>query len=115
MWIAKNSITGKTYGKAFKSIYDCQEYIDKDLLFLQYEWKSLSKMESLYDDEECFLKWKSKNFKETGNFVIDTFQSRMQYLIEYLSSMKSFDGSHGQNVIRCYETSQKRYADGFDF
>lgn len=115
MWIAKNSITGKTYGKAFKSIYDCQDYIDKELLFLQYEWKSLINMESQFDDDQAFLKWKSKHFKETGNFVWDTFQSRIQYLVENMFAVKSFDGAHGQNVIRCYETSQRRYADGFDF
>ena len=30
-WIAKNSITGKTYGIKFDSIYDCQAFIDTKL------------------------------------------------------------------------------------
>lgn len=31
MWIAKNKDTGKEYPKKFKSIYDCQDYINTEL------------------------------------------------------------------------------------
>lgn len=114
-WIAKNEITGKTYGKAFESIYDCQKYIDEELVFLQYEWKSLMKMEEYYNDEQDFQNWKSKNYKETGIFVIDTFQPRMQHFIENLFKVKDYDGPHRTNIIRAYNIKQNRWAEGLDF
>ena len=49
-WIAKNSITGKTYGKKFNDIYSCQAFIDTKLFLLEYEYRRCFSLE----EKICF-------------------------------------------------------------
>lgn len=114
-WIAKNSITGKEYGKKFDSIFDCQNFIDTDLKFLQYEWKQIKHMEESYQDEVDYLKWYKKHYgKENTNFCTE-FYARIQYAVTCVCQNKSFESVYGQNVIRCYYVEQHRFAEGMDF
>lgn len=139
MWIAKNSITGVTYGKAFSSIYDCQSFIDNSLGLLEYEFRRVFALEQEFIDEyELFKKTKNKD-------IISCIGLRIQTAIKAFSDSISDDGLikleiekcfankktqreydikidkyvrvHWlkNNIIRCWHTEQKRFADGFDF
>ena len=51
MWIAKNSITGKVYGKKYQSIYDCQDFINKRLSILEYEFQRAFSLEKQIEED----------------------------------------------------------------
>lgn len=59
MWIAKNDYTGKTYGKKFSSIYDCDSYIENELKDVEKLTLQLFILENEKQDMICF---KSNNF-----------------------------------------------------
>lgn len=137
MWIAKNSLTGKTYGEPFESIYDCQSFIDGHLKLLEYEFQRAFSMEERFlEDIECIQ-------KSTG-YVAADMMLRFQIGIQHFAKMfddrefkleieKCFLNKKKQreiddklislaktnwlhnNIIRCWYVEQERFADGFDF
>lgn len=136
MWIAKNSVTGKEYGKKFKSIWDCQGFIDRNLKLLEYEMQRCFSLEQefIFDiDNEC----EGGGLCELVNLHFDKFIKDMnntdfanhikiitQEAFKKGSTQTEIDNAlekyaktywHKNNIIRCYETTQKRWADGFDF
>lgn len=130
MWIAKNSITGKEYGKKYSSVYDCQKFIDTDLIVLEYE---MQKVFALEDDILRRIKNENKSFlaiiqSAIDSFAIDTgFKDDIKTICEFTLQGKSQQDLDRElhnlacarwqrnNIIRCYNVSQNRYADGFDF
>lgn len=133
-WIAKNSVSGTVYGVPFDSVYDCQSFIDKELLILEYEFQ---RVYSLEKDIISHLDNKSKS----RGLCFDIFSMLQQSLLD-LSTCKhtkilkesikacflsNEDSLHDKiisiskqhwcsnNVIRCYNLQQNRFADGFDF
>lgn len=130
MWIAKNSITGQTYGKKFDSVYDCQAFIDKELVVLEYEMRRCFSLERDVLDK---IKNKGKSFFDIIKDGIEEFcnNSELQDDVRLICEMSLkgkkqkeidkalFDLSmtrwQKNNIIRCYNTSQNRFADGFDF
>lgn len=130
MWIAKNSITGTTYGSKFDSIYDCQDFINTKLCVLEYEMQKCFALEFKIQKE---LNSKAKSFidliqesfqyfiKESGieektSIIADAlFKKQTQKEID--KRLQDYANSIWQknNIIRCYNVSQKRFADGFDF
>lgn len=137
MWIAKNSLTGKTYGEPFESIYDCQGFIDVHLKLLEYEFQRAFAMEErILEDIECIQ-------KSTGNVATDMMlrfqigiqnfakmfdddsfklevekcfskKKKQRELDDKLISLAKTEWLHN-NIIRCWYVEQKRFADGFDF
>lgn len=114
MWIAKNSITGRTYGKKYSSIYDCQQYIDSELSILQYEYMRICAIEEGLDDERDFQQWLNQH-EEYNSSSVNSVVLMIQARIAYAVSKFPFLTAHRNNVIRCYNVQQKRFADGFDF
>ena len=111
-WIAKNDITGKTYGKEFADIYECQKFIDTDLVILQYEWRRIAYLEEEEFDEREYQKFYKKNYGKNENQGLGLdILARIEFGITQLGN----DNKRSQNVIRCYNTEQKRYARGFDY
>lgn len=130
MWIAKNSITGKTYGKKFKSIYDCQDFINKRLSILEYEFQRVFSLEQqieedIKDKHLSFFDIIQKNLdefkQETGieedlNAIVRfTLEGRKQKDLDEELHRLSCTRWQKNNVIRCWNVSQNRFADGFDF
>lgn len=111
-WIAKNDITGKTYGKTFKSIYDCQKYIDTELLKLQFLYSMIVGLEYDIKTEDDFKKWYQKEYNNNDNIAIE-FSARIQFAIKDL--FNGLPRNPRNNVIRCFNVQQNRFADGFDF
>lgn len=133
-WVAKNSITGKEYGKTYDSIYDCQAFIDRELQILEYE---LQKTFSLEKEIIKNLKIKEKKLGIQG-IIMESINQALEDLKES-KEMKQLEDSikicmlekeekiHEEirnltkiywsknNIIRCYEKNQKRYAEGMDF
>ena len=133
-WVAKNSITGKEYGKTYDSIYDCQAFIDRELQILEYE---LQKTFSLEKEIIENLKIKEKKLGIQG-IIMESINQALEDLKES-KEMKQLEDSikicmlekeekiHEEirnltkiywsknNIIRCYEKNQKRYAEGMDF
>lgn len=111
-WIAKNDITGTTYGKVFDSIYDCQRFIDTDLVVLQYEWKRICALEKEILNEEDYKKWYADKYGKSNQngLALDIF-SRIEYAIFHFAD----NYSRSQNVIRCWYVEQNRFAEGMDF
>lgn len=130
MWIAKNSITGKEYGKKYKDVYDCQKFIDTDLIVLEYE---MEKVFALENDVLRRINNEGKSFFSIIQSAIDSFandsgiKDDVHAIVEFSlqgKSQKELDQElhrlacarwQKNNVIRCYNVSQKRWADGFDF
>lgn len=128
MWIAKNSVTGKEYGKKFDSVYDCQKFIDEKLIVLEYEMQKCFALE-----KETLERLENKSFMQIIQDALNSFakesglQDEMKTIIEFSlqgKSQKALDEElhrlvcarwQKNNVIRCYEVNQKRWADGFDF
>lgn len=105
MWIAKNKDTGQTYGHKFNSIYDCQDFIDKELKDEQKE------------AFENFINSKSKKYtiddlpKKYKKYSLDY----QQHIVNILNILERFRFSMCCNRILCWNTTQKRFCDGFDF
>lgn len=137
-WIAKNSITGTTYGKAFDSIWDCQAFIDNSLKLLEYEFQRSMALEHEFLSEiELCNKTKEKGPIEMIGmriqFAIQDFTKQVITEKTKMEFEKCFADKKTQreidnklmkyvktnwlknNIIRCYNVSQKRWADGFDF
>lgn len=136
MWIAKNSVTGKEYGKKFDSIYDCQAFIDKHLKLLEYEMqRAFSMEETILRDIEISQKAKNLSEELCLRFQLcfscfeDSYQNEQMRLIvqdcfKKHSNQRELDRKltdlaktnwQKNNIIRCYYVEQKRFADGFDF
>lgn len=127
-WIAKNSITDKTYGKSFDSIYDCQNFIDKELCFLEYEMQRCFALEKdvEYRLANSHLSFWDSVFKVVEDSVNSCAESVRSYfeLSLYAKDQKKCDkilhdmavvNWQKNNVIRCWYIEQERFADGFDF
>lgn len=128
MWIAKNSITGKFYGEKYESIYDCQSFIDKKLFLLEYE---MQRCFSLEKDVVANLKKRSifeimqdafRDFENDSGIKDDihaicemTLSGRSQKEIDIEIHRLAMCRWQKNNIIRCYNTEQQRFADGFDF
>lgn len=130
MWIAKNSITGQTYGKKFDSVYDRQSFIDKELVVLEYEMRRCFSLERDVLDK---IKNECKSLFDILKDAFDEFskESGLQQDVRLICEMSLkgkkqeeidkalFDLSMSRwqknNIIRCYNTSQNRFANGFDF
>lgn len=130
MWIAKNSITGTCYGKKYNSVYDCQAFIDKELCVLEYE---MQRCFSLEEDVILHLKNENKSFfdiindalksfgedsglKEDLSVIVDfSLQGKSQKEIDIKLHELACSRWQKNNIIRCYNLSQNRFADGFDF
>lgn len=110
MWIAKNDITGKTYGEPFESIYDCQKYIDTKLVILQYEWRRIAYLEEDQINEEKYEKWSKERYGKDKSIITEIY-GKIEYAIHTMAENKY----RSQNVIRCWIVEQKRYAEGMDF
>ena len=127
MWIAKNSITGKTYGKKFNSIYDCQTFINTKLGVLQYEFKKVFALEREIENslkERDIFQIMSDALKEFENcdamqdlrkgFEMSLQGKKQQEIDDEINRLALVRWS-SNNVIRCWYVEQKRFADGFDF
>lgn len=127
MWIAKNSITGKTYGEKFSSIYDCQAFIDTKLIVLQYEFKKVFALENYIEDslkERDVFQIIGDALKEFENadcmkdfrkaFEMSLQGKKQQEIDDELNRLALVRWS-SNNIIRCWYVEQKRFADGFDF
>lgn len=82
MWVARCKVINGTFidkdlSPKFKSIYDCQKYIDDNLKILEYLLKQVQQFVDIDIDKKIVFRF----------------------------------GSY----IRCYNLSQNRFADGFDF
>lgn len=129
MWVAKNSITGTIYGtKKFSSAMKCQRFIDKKLSLLEYEMQRCFALE-----RETIEDLNDKSFFETIQDVLKSFeeetgiQDDIKAVVEFSISGKSQQELDAElhrlaccrwqrnNIIRCYDTKQERFADGFDF
>lgn len=130
MWIAKNSITGKEYGKKFKDIYDCQKFIDTDLVVLEYEMQKTFALENeilhrIENKDKSFFSILQNAINGFANDsgLKDDIKTIVEFSIQGKSQQELDQELHRlacsrwqrNNIIRCYETSQKRFADGFDF
>lgn len=96
MWIAKNSITGKTYGNKFKSIYDCQSFIDIIT-------------DALHSFESC------DSMTEFREVVKMSLQGVKQSKIDNYINNCALSKWSKNNIIRCWNVEQNRFATGFDF
>ena len=115
MWVAKNDITGQTYGKSFKSIYDCQKFIDTKLMKIQLFWGMAVGADNEYLKEEDYDKWFEEKFgKESDNLPLLKISCWFEYMV-HTTLANGLPKNPRNNVIRCWNTSQKRYATGFDF
>ena len=112
MWIAKNSLNGKTYGRSYSSIYDCQRFIDTDLQILEYHYRSIEKIENHLIDETKFFKWFAENYPNSHGNVGVMITARIQYA---LNDFMDISDVRSNNVIRCWYIEQKRFACGMDF
>lgn len=129
MWVAKNSITGTIYGsKEFSSAMECQCFIDKKLSLLEYEMQRCFSLE-----REVIGNLKEKSFFEIIQDAIKSFEEEtgieddIKAVVEFSicgKSQQELDVELSRlsrcrwqrnNIIRCYETEQERFADGFDF
>lgn len=125
MWIAKNSITGTTYGDKFDSIYECQDFIDKNLIIIEYLSQRLKIIEHDFLSEEKFDRYMKSKYPN-GYSILEMINERINYALQpILEDMKksldsdilrvATDKYTSNHVIRCWNTSQKRFATGFDF
>ena len=134
MWIAKNSRNGMTYGKKFNSIYDCQNYIDKELFFLEYLYQRIEVIEGSIKNTNKFNEYLDKKYpngcpfalrlSEIMIFSMRPLKREFQKAIKAAFNDKEYQPKtkivakkeyNSNNIIRCYYIEQKRYATGFDF
>lgn len=128
MWCAKNSITGKVYGGNFESVYDCQAFIDEKLFLLEYEFSRCFSLEKnlcdnlenrslVYIINDCLREFTvSSDIEKTMSVIVD-FTMKGKKQIELDAELHRLACSRFQcnNIIRCYNVEQCRFADGFDF
>lgn len=100
MWIAKSKYDGTTYGKPYKSIYQCQKYIDK---YLKEESDKHRKLRALKLFEKAYNR---KPTKFTNKLTI-------KYIADDLE-LKSIELSLCNGIL-CYNVEQERFCEGFDF
>ena len=112
-WIAKNDITGKEYGRKYQSIYDCQKYIDTELIKLQFLYSLIVGLENDIEKESKFDKWFKENYKDNTDNIEVEIMARFQYAFKGI--LEGLPPNPRNNVIRAYNTTQKRFADGFDY
>lgn len=136
-WVAKNSITGTIYGKKmYRSAMECQVFIDKELIVLEYEMQRTFALEqyvldrlSLKDSGKSIIECLVETFQKGLNEVAeqtglrDGIKSCIEFTMQGKSQRELDEELHRiacvhwqrNNIIRCYETEQERFADGFDF
>lgn len=122
MWIAKNSLTGYEYTKKFVSIYDCQSYIDKELIIVEYLCQRIKVLEDYVDDDAKFDIWYKDRYGDSGNVAISIF-ARIEYALkDFINDLNSdskpsvlTDNYTSNKIIRCWYVEQQRFATGFDF
>lgn len=126
MWIAKNSKTNETYGKKYKSIYDCQKFIDTELYILEYLYRRCECITKSIKNQKKFDDYMKKKYPN-GYDIITQMVESLTWCIKPLQKnfKKILQGKeikkiaqieyHSNNIIRCYNVEQHRYADGFDF
>lgn len=112
-WVAKNDITGQTYGKIYDNVYDCQKYIDTELVKLQFLYGMIVGLEKDLKEESEFDKWYKENYKGNLDNIAVEIMARFQYAIKDL--FNGLPRNPRNNVIRAYYIDQERFADGFDF
>lgn len=142
-WIAKNSITGITYGKKYRDIYSCQTFIDTKLHLLEYEFRRAFGLEQevlrdikrkptengvglvfqlINESLEDFKK--ESGLQDRFDIIVDILcdeknknksKKEIQKLID--ERLENYANSRWQknNIIRCWNVQQERFADGFDF
>lgn len=138
MWIAKNSVTGRTYGKPFKSIYECTSFIDNKLKLLEYEFQRAFALEEKFlEDIEVCLKSKGDIFGDmqlrfqlgfdnlfNNSFDVDLMKLEIQKAFADKKTSRKIDKQIDiyvrtnwckNNIIRCWNIEQNRFATGFDF
>lgn len=126
MWIAKNSKTNETYGKKYNSIYDCQSYIDRELYILEYLYRRCEVITKSIKNQDDFKKYMNKKYPngysviqqmcECLNFAMEPFQKQIKKILLGKEIKKiAEDEYRSNNIIRCYNLGQHRYADSFDF
>lgn len=137
MWIAKNSLTGKTYGEPFESIYDCQSFIDGHLKLLEYEFQRAFALEDKFLRDIEYLQKRSgdvcsdialifqlgvQSFSkmfEDEDFKLEIekcfVNKKKQREIDYQLIGLAKTNWLSNNIIRCWYVEQERFADGFDF
>lgn len=119
MWVAKNSKTGKNYGEKFDSIYDCQNFIDSKLRILEYLYQRIVVIERKILEDKNYEIWAKEKRKGLG--VGEEIMLMLQFTFTEFSkdilNMKDLaqDTYTDNNIIRCWNTEQKRFATGFDF
>lgn len=139
-WIAKNSLTGVTYGREYDSIYDCQEFITKELYLIEYLCQRVKVLEDsikrrLEIDKYCeehncsylfgvvhVMQEMFKPFAE--QLVNDFFFVKTKDTKEIKKRLKNVSNPIQEladkefcsnNIIRCWAVEQERFACGFDF
>ena len=130
MWIAKNSVTGTCYGKKYKSVYDCQSFINKELCILEYEMQrcfSLEKeiIKDINEEDKSFFDiikdaidsfGEESGLKEDLSVIVEfSLQGKSQQEIDRRLFELSCSRWQKNNIIRCFNVEDKRFADGFDF
>ena len=126
MWIAKNSKTNETYGKKYESIYDCQNFIDKELYMLEYLYRRCECITKSIKNRKKFDEYMNKKYPN-GYDVITTMVESLTWCLQPLQKdIKNLllgkeikkiaeNEYHSNNIIRCYYVEQHRFAEGMDF
>lgn len=125
MWVAKNSYTGKVYSPKFNSIYDCQMYIYQNLQELEWEYRKIILLEKYAENEKetfnkSFIEKLAYPIKKFIKECTDEFHHAQLNLKEVEKNSKKMQEKSkmiytSNNIIRCYEINQQRFANGFDF
>lgn len=100
-WIAKAKYDpeGKTYGKVYNSLRECQNYIDSEL----NEEMEIQK-ENMY--RYCYENGKHKGLPDK----YDELSEEQKIWINLVISLNVWN-----NPILCWNVEEKRFADGFDW
>ena len=122
MWIAKNSLTGYEYPVKFSSIYDCSDYIAKELFIIEYLSQRIFVLEKSITDEDAYNTWFKEKYGDDFNFALHIY-ARIEYALKDFMKDLSIDEKPSvisdtytkNHIIRCYNVEQKRFANGFDF
>lgn len=101
MWVAKGKYNNKIYFKEFESIYECQDFIDNNLI---------NEMEEARVDMYRYLYEHGNHKGSSWPKHYDDLDKTSKLYVDLIIRLNTLN-----NPILCWNVEQSRFCDGFDF